>query len=206
MNEPDTKRNKVSDDENIRKLASALGELKGLDRLHSYHLSGHENCAMKGSLSMIAGISDIYTRFSFYRDYKGLDFEVSLNFRSKQDGRSVIMFRHYIGNNEGINQDDILKFSTEVYEVIPKLKLDIDGQLRVPNMTKISINKSFHEVFSSMESADVKVHQIDKCPVCNDETETKTDCKHPLCYKCWSKMKSCPLCRAQLCPDYSDDE
>jgi hypothetical protein len=206
MTEPDTK--KTKDDEQIRKLAVTLGVLKG-HTVKEDGLIGSENSAMRGPFDMIAGVRNIATRFSFYSDFKGLDFEVSTNFRTKQDGHDVIIFRHQIWNKEGINQDDILQFSTEVYEIIPKLKLDVDGRLRVPDLISISMSKALHEVFSSIECESVKVECFDKCFVCHDKTETKTNCKHHLCYICWPKLKpqTCGICRAPLCSyDDSDDE
>jgi len=192
-------------DEHIRKLAFALKELKELDRLNSYHLAGYESSAIQVPLFMVAGVRDIDARIAFYHDYKGLAFEIRVNFKSIGESNPMI-FRHHIFNRDGINDDDILKFSTEVYEVIPKLKLDVDGQLRVPNLIKISISEALHEVFSSIECESVKVPIVDNCPVCLEKTETKTDCKHPICYKCWPKLKACPICRAQLSPCDSDDE
>jgi len=193
--------------EHIRKLASALKELKELDRHNSYHLAGYESSAIQVPLFMVGGVRDIDARFSFYQDYKGLEFEIRVNFKSIGEGNHLI-FRRNLYNKQGINEDDILQFSTEVYEIIPKLKLDVDGELRVPSLIKISISEALHEVFSSIECESVKVPIVDNCPVCFEKTKTKTDCKHPLCYKCWPKLTpyTCPICRAPLCPSDSDDE
>ncbi len=185
----------MNDAEQIRKLAVTLGALKEYKCKGTF---GNGNCAIQGPFDMIAGVKNIDTRFSFYNNYTVLDFEISINFKRTYDRDNHMIFRHNIFNRTGIDQDDILKFSTEVYEVIPKLKLDIDGFLRVPDLIKLSISEALNDVFSSIECESVTVTIFDKCPVCFDKTETKTDCKHPLCYKCWADLKTCPVCRAEF--------
>lgn len=38
----------------------------------------------------------------------------------------------------------------------------------------------------------------ENCAICYEETCTKTECKHPCCYKCMDKITRCPLCRKDL--------
>ena len=65
MTEPGTKRNKLSDDEHIRKLAVTLGVLKG-HTVKEDGLMGSECSAIQGPFDIIAGVKNIDTRFSFY--------------------------------------------------------------------------------------------------------------------------------------------
>jgi hypothetical protein len=36
------------------------------------------------------------------------------------------------------------------------------------------------------------------CPVCFDETPTRTQCNHSCCHKCMQKLMKCPMCRKEF--------
>ena len=51
--------------------------------------------------------------------------------------------------------------------------------------------------------------EFDECCVCLETTKTQTQCKHYLCYLCWTNLKStvndnetetikCPYCRSNI--------
>ena len=51
----------------------------------------------------------------------------------------------------------------------------------------------------------------DDCCVCQEKTETLTECGHALCHECWNRLDRhvCPMCRGELTtrnPEIEDDE
>jgi hypothetical protein len=51
----------------------------------------------------------------------------------------------------------------------------------------------------------------DDCCVCQEKTQTKTECGHTLCHECWNRIERhvCPMCRGELTtrnPEIEDDE
>ncbi len=69
-------------------------------------------------------------------------------------------------------------------------------------LTQKSVQKETFQkmVFHNYMEKDTK--QIDVCPVCLEQTKTKTPCNHTLCIPCWQKIKQenkkCPLCRDSI--------
>ena len=86
-------------------------------------------------------------------------------------------------------------------DVIPKLRLSIDGELSVD--TK---KDKLLEIL--MKLPNIKTI-YDECCVCSNYTKTTTNCNHRLCYQCWTKLpvkceddeddyayyQECPMCR-----------
>jgi hypothetical protein len=101
----------------------------------------------------------------------------------------------------------LLEFSTGLLEELPLLKLGFNGSLAVPDKREIAIRRNVDDVFGCIACANVVLDMI-KCPVCEDSTGTETPCGHPLCNRCWSKIKRvghederetpCPLCRKDI--------
>ena len=107
-------------------------------------------------------------------------------------------------------------FKKDIYHllknIIPNLKFNIFfGKYEIKNMNEsnesneVKIFKSLINIFKDSENLKTI---SDLCPVCHEETATHTECDHPLCVKCFTKLKKnsfhngeeckCPLCREYL--------
>ena len=139
-----------------------------------------------------------FIEYEYKKKDKDIRFYVSVDCDNIDDIRY-----HKRGN--GVTKDEILKFSQDLLEELPQLKLNIYGSFSIPNPISASIYSGLEDVFTSIECKTIKVKKIETCSVCYEKTITETPCKHLLCFRCWSQMKSedddevpCPICRKCL--------
>ncbi len=145
---------------------------------------------------IINKIQDIPVECSIYIDKfeKSFDFSfrlespnISVNNCCEYD--NYILFE-YDKNYEELTKINIYNFLLEIKEILPNLKFDkLFGEFY--NKEKFYENTIGDDFFGK------NFIEAKECSVCLDLTKTLTDCDHPLCIECWSKLKnnSCPICR-----------
>lgn len=87
--------------------------------------------------------------------------------------------------------------------IINKLKFDnYYGKFIYEDSSTDIFHNSLNNIFKNSSTIETI---IDECCVCRDETATCTNCNHPLCVKCYIKIKQknyddskCPLCREHI--------
>lgn len=200
----------MSDNANAKKLAVAIGILKG--RKCNCCKSDSSVCGtrMGMPISEIDGVKNIDCNIQFYQGNKGLGFEVTAEFKYDGEDDAQPNPRLYWKskyNEKGINKDDILAFSIELLDELPRIKLGLCGVLLIRDIEYVSLRDAFEEVFTSIECKTIKVDKTGVCSVCYEKTDTMTPCKHPLCNRCWSQIEicgeehnetPCPLCRENI--------
>jgi hypothetical protein len=193
---------------NAQKLAIAIGLLK--DKKCNCGIPHTEECMPKMFMPIneIDGVKNISAKISFYHKKKGLAFGVEADFKvdSEEDAHPTIYHKSKY-NEKGINKDDILEFSRELLDELPKLRLSLYGLLCVRDTEAESLRAAFEDVFTAIECDTVKIDKTAVCCVCYEKTDTKTHCKHPLCNRCWSNIEiggddynecACPMCRENI--------
>lgn len=193
---------------NAKKLAIAIGVFK--ERKCPCAKPHSEPCELKMGLPIIEidGVKNITCNIQFYSKGKGLAFEATADF--KYDGDEDENPRLYWKNKynaEGITKDDILAFSCDLLDELPKLQMGLHGGFLIRDREYLSLRAAFEDVFASIECETVKVDKTGVCSVCYEKTDTKTPCGHPLCNRCWSKIEiggadhnetPCPICRENI--------
>lgn len=119
-----------------------------------------------------------------------------------------------------LEQDDhqysieyIQKGLTIIYDIINNLSFDkFNGEFVLNNTTNnITNNTTINDWKQFLTMKNVKL-DFDECCVCLESTKTQTQCKHYLCYGCWTNIKStvntinddevetikCPYCRSDI--------
>jgi hypothetical protein len=193
---------------NAQKLAIAIGLLKDQKCKCGIHHSEECMPLMAIPIIEIDGVKNLSSNIHFYSKKRGLAFQIAADFKydGNDDENPRIYFKSKY-NEEGINKDDILAFSCELLEELPKLRMGLNGDLFIPDTVSMSLRYTFEEVFTAIECDTVKVDKTGVCSVCYEKTDTKTPCKHPLCNRCWSKIDicgddhnecACPMCRQNI--------
>jgi len=195
---------------NAQKLAIAIGLLK--EKKCECGIAHTQECMLKMGMPIVEidGVKNITCHIEFYQKKKGIGFEVKADFKydaeDDEQPRPRLYWKNKYNEN-GINKDDILAFSCELLEELPKLRLGLNGALLIRDIQYVSLRAAFEDVFTAIECDTVKVDKTGVCCVCYEKTDTKTRCKHPLCNRCWSKIEicgedhnecACPLCRENI--------
>jgi hypothetical protein len=152
-------------------------------------------------IDTIDGVS-VGCKLEPYRENKGILFKASLSFRYDDDGDGISACVLSKYNEDGLTNEDIEIFCERVITTLPLLKLNINGNLEwetLRDKNKVKLDT----LFRNLKIDNIKTTCTEECCVCYNRTKTKTDCKHSLCYRCWSKMYDdseegevqCPLCR-----------
>ena len=193
---------------NAQKLAIAIGLLK--DKKCECGIAHSEECMPEMGMPIVEidGVKNITSNIHFYMKKRGLAFYIDADFKYDSNGsENPKIYNKSKYNEKGINKDDILAFSCELLEELPQLRLGLNGQLLIRDTEYVSMRAAFEDVFTAIECDTVKVDKTGVCCVCYEKTDTKTPCNHPLCNRCWSKIKiggedhnecSCPLCRENI--------
>jgi hypothetical protein len=193
---------------NAQKLAIAIGVFK--ERKCLCEKPHSEPCELKMALPIIEidGVKNITCNIQFYNKGRSLAFEAVADFKcdGEEDEKPRLYWKNKY-NFEGLTKDDILAFSCELLEDLPQLRLGLHGGFLIRDSEYLSLRAAFEDVFASIECETVKVDKTGVCSVCYEKTDTKTPCGHPLCNRCWSKLKiggeyenetSCPICRENI--------
>lgn len=105
----------------------------------------------------------------------------------------------------------IQKGLTIIYDIISNLSFDKFNGEFILNNTSNTNNKTNDDWKQFLTMKNVKL-DFDDCCVCLESTKTQTQCKHYLCYGCWTQLNSsvntinddevetikCPYCRSDI--------
>ena len=193
----------------VQKLSITIGLFKNIKC--ECKKSHTELCDRKMPIPIIEidGVKNLDCNIEFYQNGKGLCFRAETEFQYDGDEleNPTIYFKAKY-NKDGITKDDILEFSQNLLDELPKLQLGLYGVLMVIDKEYISIQSALEDIFTTIESETFKVSKTGTCSVCYEKTYTKTPCGHLLCNRCWSKIEKnggtdhdeipCPLCRKNI--------
>ncbi len=105
---------------------------------------------------------------------------------------------------ERMTKEEICDFATKLLdEVLPNLKLRRNGKMNFEKDGEDTVVGEIKNLFGEIEMPNLVMDKCE-CSVCYEKTQTKTDCEHSLCYRCWSKLKEvdgalpCPMCRESI--------
>ena len=105
---------------------------------------------------------------------------------------------------ERMTKEEICDFATKLLdEVLPNLKLRRNGKMNFEKDGEDAVVGEIKNLFGEIEMPNLVTDKCE-CVVCYEKTQTKTDCQHSLCYRCWSKVKEvdgivpCPICRESI--------
>jgi hypothetical protein len=98
--------------------------------------------------------------------------------------------------------EKIIDYIKQMLEIIPTLQLD---KLKAKLTQDAPIDMTYFDLFK-FDNTQIK---YDDCCVCREICNTTTECKHPICILCVSKLdgyesddeptaRDCPLCRQQF--------
>jgi hypothetical protein len=97
-------------------------------------------------------------------------------------------------NEKKLDKNKIQKYSKDLLEELPKLRLSTMGTLKVKE--EADIIDQMNELFVGMPNV---TYSVDKCHKCKNNTKTKTPCcKAHLCYRCWFDNVECPTCERDI--------
>lgn len=93
-----------------------------------------------------------------------------------------------------------------IKNIIPNLKFNsFFGKFHFKDSKTLNEEKVFNLLIDIFKNYDNVKTISEICPVCHEETATHTHCNHPLCVRCFTKIKKhsycngedckCPLCR-----------
>jgi hypothetical protein len=158
----------------------------------------------------IETIDDVYCNceFIFYNtNNDAIVFKVEVPWLNNQ-GENEDLYHYSKWNKNGVTDAEIETFCQEVlFEKIPLLKLTHEGVLRANKSKRDIAIEKVDFIFRNYNCDNIKKSCSDECSVCYNKTKTKTECNHPLCRRCWSKMYhdtdftdddacvKCPICR-----------
>jgi hypothetical protein len=172
-----------------------------------------EKSTIKFPIREIDGVI-CYTWLMPVKEDKGLIFKVDTAIVSH--GHDIELYRSYKTSESKLTRTDVLEFCAELLTIIPLLKLSVNGTFKPFETTDEDqkLDKIFEKL--SLKTNNIKLCGADCC-VCYNKTRTKTDCNHPLCYRCWAKIEDkasddyneedsddeatcakCPLCRERI--------
>jgi len=123
--------------------------------------------------------------------------DITEEFREKR----LMLATHDIGEKLTMKHVKIMMY------LLNHLKFDkLNGRF-IPTYIPITTHKQIHKLFRA-ENIETNIKE---CCVCYEETKTLTNCGHPLCYECHSKIKAtedeenvgetckhCPICRKDI--------
>ena len=109
-------------------------------------------------------------------------------------------------------EEEICDFATKLLEeVLPNLKLGRNGKMNFEKDSEDAVVDEIKDLFGEIEMSNLVIEKCE-CVVCYEKTQTKTDCEHSLCYRCWSRVKKvdgivpCPMCRESIWCAMESDE
>jgi len=141
------------------------------------------------------------------KDNAAIVFKVQLPWLDS-DSEYIDLYHYSKYTKGGLTDSEIETFCQELlYDKIPLLKLSFEGTLRPITNKRDIAREKVDSIFRNLNCDNIKKSCSDDCSVCYNKTKTKTECNHPLCRRCWSKMYNdiecpdddycvkCPICR-----------
>ena len=184
-----------------KKLTELLVKLRGVREQSS-------QCSVSMTLPIkeIDGVCRLDCKLTGYVNSDSAD----ENFAFKVDtgfNNPVTLFRFEKRSNseeEQLTEEEIGDFATKLLEeVLPNLKLGRNGKMNFEKDGEDAVVGEIKNLFGEIEMPNLVIDKCE-CVVCYEKTQTKTDCEHSLCYRCWSKLKEvdgalpCPMCRESI--------
>jgi hypothetical protein len=186
-------------------------EAKELAEILMIHISMKERELIYVSLP-IETIDGVYVNFVI-RTYDaesgklGLKYEIDIEVYD-DDCNNITMYKHRSLPTEKITREYCENFCNSIFKALPLLKLNVNGEFQIHKKSLDIAIEKMDNLFKNFDCDNIKKSPLGECCVCYNRTNTKTDCKHSLCYRCWSKMLfdkdddeeyvKCPMCRQCL--------
>jgi hypothetical protein len=184
-----------------RKLSELLIKLRGVREQSSEH-----SVSMTLPIKEIDGVCRLDCKLTGYVNsdsaHEYFAFEVNTKFNAPMP-----LFRFEKMSNseeERLTEEEIGDFATKLLEeVLPNLKLRRNGKMNFEKDGEDAVVGEIKDLFGEIEMPNLVTDKCE-CVVCYEKTQTKTDCEHSLCYRCWSKLKEvdgtlpCPICRESI--------
>ncbi len=186
---------------NSRKLTELLIKLRGIREQSSEY-----SVSMTLPIKEIDGVCRLDCKLTGYVNsdsaHEYFAFEVNTKFNAPMP-----LFRFEKMSNseeERMTKEEICDFATKLLdEVLPNLKLRRNGKMNFEKDGEDAVVGEIKNLFGEIEMPNLIIDKCE-CVVCYEKTQTKTDCEHSLCYRCWSKLKEvdgalpCPMCRESI--------
>ena len=194
---------------NSSKLTQLLVNLRGVREQIS-------NCCVSMTLPIkeIDGVCGLDCKLTGYVNSNSAD----ENFAFKVDtgfNNPVTLFifeKRSNSEEERLTEKEIGDFATKLLEeVLPNLKLGRNGKMSFEKDGEDAVVGEIKDLFGEIEMPNLVMDKCE-CVVCYEKTQTKTDCEHSLCYRCWSRVKKvdgivpCPMCRESIWCAMESDE
>jgi hypothetical protein len=186
---------------NSSKLTELLIKLRGIREQSSEY-----SVSMTLPIKEIDGVCRLDCKLTGYVNsdsaHEYFAFEVNTKFNAPMP-----LFRFEKMSNseeERMTKEEICDFATKLLdEVLPNLKLRRNGKMNFEKDGEDTVVGEIKNLFGEIEMPNLVMDKCE-CVVCYEKTQTKTDCEHSLCYRCWSKLKEvdgalpCPMCRESI--------
>jgi hypothetical protein len=93
-----------------------------------------------------------------------------------------------------LNKMRMKKYTNEIFDELPKLRLSTMGSLEVKQ--EADIIDQMNDFFIGLPNV---TYSVDKCRKCMGKTTTNIPCcKIHLCYRCWFDKAECPVCEKDV--------
>ena len=203
---------KQEQDEKIEQFATELFE--NFQKVHSANFDKFQ----KNTTQNIAVFSK--TKYVFKKIQIIDDISVNVELKSIVNYKTNFhkLYLHIFTKKIFNENNSISLYRSENYEAFysePELSLNgmkicikkiitILPNLRFVKSMGVLVENKYNEPFGEEYLAGIE------CSVCLEKTITQTNCSHPLCLQCWSKIKKnkCPICRSSniyVLEDEDDD-
>jgi len=137
----------------------------------------------------------------------GLVYNIELEIYD-DDCENISMYKHRSLPIQNLTKEYCEKFCQTIFTTLPLLKLHPVGGFVTHKTSRAIGHEKLETLFKNFDCNNITKSNLGECCVCYNRTDTKTCCKHSLCYRCWSKMVNdkdedeeyvkCPICRQDL--------
>lgn len=186
---------------NSSKLTELLIKLRGIREQSSEY-----SVSMTLPIKEIDGVCRLDCKLTGYVNsnsaHEYFAFEVNTKFNAPMP---LFRFEKMSNSEEDkLTKEEIGEFVVKLLdEVLPNLKLRRNGKMNFEKDGEDAVVGEIKNLFGEIEMPNLVIDKCE-CVVCYEKTQTKTDCEHSLCYRCWSKLKEvdgalpCPMCRESI--------
>jgi hypothetical protein len=186
---------------NSSKLTELLIKLRGIREQSSEY-----SVSMTLPIKEIDGVCRLDCKLTGYVNsdsaHEYFAFEVNTKFNAPMP---LFRFEKMSNSEEDkLTKEEIGEFAVKLLdEVLPNLKLRRNGKMNFEKDGEDAVVGEIKNLFGEIEMPNLIIDKCE-CVVCYEKTQTKTDCEHSLCYRCWSKLKEvdgalpCPMCRESI--------
>jgi hypothetical protein len=186
---------------NSSKLTELLIKLRGIREQSSEY-----SVSMTLPIKEIDGVCRLDCKLTGYVNsdsaHEYFAFEVNTKFNAPMP---LFRFEKMSNSEEDkLTKEEIGEFAVKLLdEVLPNLKLRRNGKMNFEKDGEDAVVGEIKNLFGEIEMPNLIIDKCE-CVVCYEKTQTKTDCEHSLCYRCWSKLKEvdgslpCPICREAI--------